>query len=332
MTLDDFVQEHATQLNALIILHRGEIVYEAYPRMRSHDKHSLMSVTKAFVALIVRQLCEEGRFDVDNPIEKHLPELRDSGWEGVPIQDLLDMASGIDCLEMSEGAYTDPANPYYHFEAAVGWRRPTPDTPESTYDYIPTLKRRIPPGTQFEYTSVNTFVLAWLAERLTGLPLNELISERIWRHIGAESDALLTVSKAGAPAADGGISATLRDLARFGLLFTPSRRVVSDTPVVSPAYLDAIRDEGRPDVFLAGDGPWMSRMFRDDQPRHAAWQWDHVWADGAFHKGGYGGQGLYVSPSSDVVIAFFGCPGPDNRPHRVLAWVRQIERQLLAGS
>jgi len=332
LPLAEYVHRPGGQLNGFIMLHQGRIVYEAYPGMRPYEKHSLMSVTKAFVALVVRQLYEEGALDVDAPLETYLPELQGSGWEGVSVRDVLDMTSGIDCLELSEGAYTDPANPYYHFEAGIGWRQPTPASPTSTYAYVPTLKRRSPPGERFEYTSVNTFVLAWLAERLTGLALNELFSERIWRHIGAESDALLTVSRAGAPAADGGISATLRDLARFGLLFTPSWRAVSDEQVVSPEYVDAILTDGRPEIFEAGDGPLLSRVFKDDQPRHNAWQWDHVWSDGAFHKGGYGGQGLYVSPRYDFVVAFFGCPDTDNRLHQILAWTRRIERQVLAGA
>ncbi len=249
MTLDEYVYRPEGQLNGVVILHRGQIVYEAYPGMRPYEKHSLMSVTKAFVALIIRQLYEEGTLDVEKSVETYLPELRDSGWEGVAIQDILDMASGINCLEMSEGAYTDPSNPYYHFEVGIGWRQPTPESPTSTYAYVPTLKRRIPPGERFEYTSVDTFVLAWLAERLTGLALNELITDRIWQHIGAESDALLAVSKAGAPAADGGISSTLRDLARFGLLFTPSWRTVTDRQIVSDSYIEDILADGRPEMF-----------------------------------------------------------------------------------
>ena len=333
VTLDEYVQTHGHQLNGLIVLHDGKIVYEAYPRMRSYDKHSLMSITKAFVGLVIRQLCEEGRIDVDDPVEQYLPELQGSGWQGVAVRDVLDMASGIDCLEMSDGAITDPDNPYYHYEASAGWRQSTGDTPRSTYDYIPTLEQRIEPGTQFEYSSVNSFVLSWLAEQITGLPLNELITERIWRHIGAEADALLAVSEAGAPSADGGISATLRDLARFGLLFTASWPVISDTQIVSTDYLHSIREDGRPDVFQAGYGPWMSRMFSDeDQPAHNCWHWDHVWEDGAFHKGGYAGQGLYVSPRADVVISFFGYLDSNNSLHETLRWVRQIERQCLAGA
>jgi hypothetical protein len=56
------------------------------------------------------------------PIDKVLPELGDSGWAGISDHAVLDMTSGIDCLENdSPGAFTDPAHPFYRFEASLGW-------------------------------------------------------------------------------------------------------------------------------------------------------------------------------------------------------------------
>jgi hypothetical protein len=46
--------------------------------------------------------------------------------------------------------------------------------------------------------------------------------------------------------------------------------------------------------------------------------------DGDFFKGGFGGQGLYVSPARDLVIAYTGAPGVDKEGNR-LQWVaRQL--------
>jgi hypothetical protein len=46
-----------------------------------------------------------------------------TGWEGIRVIDILDMASGIGCLEGEEGSYTNPETCYYHFEASLGWVR-----------------------------------------------------------------------------------------------------------------------------------------------------------------------------------------------------------------
>ena len=134
--------------------------------------------------------------------------------------DVLDMTSGTSGLEADDpDALTGEVSRYFRYEASVG-NRPLPgNTPESTYEYVAALPTHRPNGEAYEYTTVNTFVLTWMVERITGKPFAEAVSEVIWRKIGAESDAVLMVSKAGASST---INSTLRDLARFGLLFTPS--------------------------------------------------------------------------------------------------------------
>jgi CubicO group peptidase (beta-lactamase class C family) len=308
-TLDDYVHDPASQVDGIVVLHAGRLVYEAYPRMRPLDKHILWSVTKAYVGTLIAVLEDRGQLDSSRPLDAYLPEVRGSGWQGVAVRDILDMASGIDAREQTDGAMDDPAHPYYQFEASIGYLAPTAATPASTYAYVAGLPRRIPPGTVYEYTSVDTFMLAWLAERVSGLALNELLAQEIWSSIGAEADGLLSMSPHGAPGADGGISAALRDVARFGLLFTPSVRAGTPDPLVSDAYLDKIRRGGRREVFLAGGGAQSAAPFGDDAPLYNSWQWDRVWADGDFYKGGWGGQGLHISPARDAVIAFFGTPG-----------------------
>jgi len=330
-TLDAYVHELESTINGLVVVHQGQIVYEAYPRMRSFDKHMYMSVSKVFASTALAILADRGQFDAAQPVDAYLPEVAGSGWEGVAVQDVLDMSSGIACLEMTEGAYSEPGHPYYAYEASLGWLTKTEQTTASTYDYLATLSRHTTPGTVSEYTSPNTFVLAWLVERITGQPYNEALTDLIWSRIGAESDALISISPFGAPAAHGGMSSTLRDVARFGLLFTPSWSVVSREQIVSDTYLQAIQHGGRPAIY---DGPAekYAAGMGGERPIHSTWQWDLVMEDGDFFKGGYGGQGLHISPSRDLVIAFFGCPEEDMRDHD-LRWVaRQLSTSgLFAG-
>lgn len=322
-TLDAYVHANGNTVDGILVVHHGQIVYEAYPRMRPFDKHMYMSVSKPFASTALAILADRGLFDPAQPVEAYLPEVVGSGWEGVAVQDVLDMASGIACLEMTEGAYSDPTHPYYEYEASLGWQVPTESTLTSTYDYIATLGRHTTPGTVSEYTSPNTFVLAWIVERITGQSYNEVLTDLIWSRIGAESDAVIAYSALGAPAAHGGMSSTLRDVARFGLLFTPSWQVVSREPIVSETYLHSIQHGGRPEIYAAPADKFAT-ILGGEQPLHSTWQWDLVMQDGDFYKGGFGGQGLYISPSRDLVIACFGCPAEDMRDHDLL-W---ISRQL----
>jgi CubicO group peptidase (beta-lactamase class C family) len=244
------------------------------------------------------------------------------------VQDVLDMASGIDAPEEEEG-FTNPAHPYYRYEASLGWLPAVAGVPASTYEYVAGLRRKGPSGQQFEYTSVNTFLLAWLVESVTGQPLHEVIAAEIWQKMGAEADGLLAISRAGAPAAHGGLCATLRDVARFGLLFTSSGQAHNAPNPLPQAWMQKIQTGGRTQLFHHGpSGRSIAQALHGEAPSHNIDQWDFVMPDGDFYKNGYGGQGLYVSPRLDLVVAFFGTPFDGSMQAHELPW---ITRQMVNG-
>ncbi len=323
--MDDYIQ--TAPVNGIVILQHNRLVYERYPRMRPFDKHLYMSVTKAYIAALVAILQARGLLDVRQSIDELLPETRGGGWQGVSVQDVLDMASGIDAAEEPDG-FTNPKHPYYGYEASLGWLPAVEqNTPVDTYAYIAGLKRKSPPGQGYEYTSVNTFILAWIAERLSGQTLAELLSAEIWSRIGAEADGLLAISPSGAPAAHGGLYACLRDMARFGLLFTPGGKELLPNFQLPPAYFEQIQHGGRAEIFRRGiSASGVLQDLHGEQPRHNTWQWDYVLQDGDFFKGGYGGQGLYISPARDLVMAYFGTPFDARMQTHELQW---ITRQMI---
>ena len=323
-TLDQWLANGT--VDGYLVLHRGQIVFEQYPRMRSFDKHHWWSTRKGLVGTLVAMLEDEGRIDVQRSVESYVPELKNTAWAGIPVIDILDMTSGTSGVEVDDtDALTGEASRYYQYEASVGNRPRSANTMKSTYDYVASLPRHRPNGEAYEYTTVNTFVLTWLVETVTGKPFAEVISEKIWQPIGAESDAVVMVSSAGASST---INSTLRDLGRFGVLFTPSWRKVSRTRLVSESYLKKIQQGGRPEIFdKAGAGRIYKNMLADDPPRHNTYQWDFVMPDGDFFKGGHNGQGLYLSPARDVVVAFFGS-GDDSSIFVSMRLARAIARSL----
>ena len=116
----------------------------------------------------------------------------------------------------------------------------------SPHEFVAGLPAGRPPGQRYEYVSVNTFVLSWLIERATGRPFAEVLRREIWSRAGFEAPAQLSGSAAGAPGSHGGLSITLRDLARFGMLFTPSSGLVSDTDIITARHLRLIQAGGCP--------------------------------------------------------------------------------------
>jgi CubicO group peptidase (beta-lactamase class C family) len=325
LSLADYVNN--STVNGALVLHHGRIVFEAYPRMRPEDKHLYMSVSKGHAATLIAILEDREQIDVNRSVEFYLPKLEGSGWDGVAVRDVLDMASGIGCLEGEEGAYSNPERCYYQYEASLGWLRATDATMDNAFDYMATLNSHRPAGEAFEYTSPNTFILGWLAEEISGQTYADFLSNEIWQKMGAEADALIVAPRRGVPVASGGISSTLRDMARFGRLFTPTgRRGLK--PVVSDAYLDNIQNADRPEIFNVGREDDVRKV--DGEPaRHNSYQWDFVMDDGDFFKGGYGGQGLYISPSRDLVVAFFGTFNENGDGHEMIRIARQLAKSGL---
>lgn len=290
----DFLQSEQTTTMGMVILHRGEVVFETYPRMQYYQKPAYWSVTKVLVSAVVSILEDRGLVDVQQPIELYIPDLKESQLAGITVRNLLDMASGIDCSDN----YVDFESCYYRFEASMGDAYRTDDSPDNPYDMMIDFDYGYwaDQGTGYDYSGINTFLLRWMIEEVTDMPFQDAFTDEIWRHIGAEADASMFAARNGIALEV--VIARLRDLARFGLLFSPSYGVVSDRKIVSDRFLDIIVNGGRPELSAnARFGP------RPADLKHTVYQWD-VFDNDDFHKGGWAGQGLLVNAERDYVAAY----------------------------
>ncbi len=319
MTLKNYVRNSPT--DGVVIVHKGRIVFEDYPRMDPNDRHIWFSVSKTFVSTAVAILEDRGQIDVEKPIDFYLQELNGTAWQGIRIIDILDMASGIDCPE----ALNESNSCFWEFYDAFGF--PVIDKVlEKPMERLKIMQTLRPPGQVFKYTSVNTEVLNWLVEEVSGERFSRLIEREIWQGTGAESNALMLSTPNGDAFSAGGVSSNLRDLARYGLLFTPSGRGGSN-PIVSDAYLGKIQKGGRPELSEKTDS--RHRALGDNSLRHNTYQWDIVTYDGDFYKAGHGGQGLYISPSKDLVLTWFGTHTEEKKRNQMLRIARQLVKSGL---
>ena len=324
MTLRRYINQTA-KVDGMIILKGDRIVYEAYPRMLPNDRHLYWSVSKVFASTIISILEDRNQLDTSKPIDLYLPELKGTGWENVSVINILDMASGINCREWVDGAFENPETCYYQFEAALGFLKRTEETADNAFEHITNLTSAKSSGEIFEYTSANTFVLSCLIEKITGRTYAENIELEIWQKIGAESDALIAQTN-GTAISHAGISSTLRDLARFGYMFLKEDKSDDDN-FVSNEYLDKIQKHGRPHLVQA----YGSEKYKLDKEivKHNTYQWDKVMEDGDFYKGGFSGQGLYISPSRNMVIAFFGTSDVNGVSNKLDEISRQISKSAI---
>ena len=300
MAFKSFLDSEQSTTMGLVILHEGRIVFEHYPRQQPHERPILWSVTKVFVSTLVAILEDRGQVDVSQPIETYIQELEGSSFAGVTVRNFLDMASGVDCPE----EYEDRESCYYRYSMSVGDGHWTDDSPDNPYEFLAGVKvgRWAAQGTGFSYSGVNTFILGWLLEKILRMPFQDALSLEIWTRAGMEGDAAILAPRYGVPNMHGGLMARLRDVARFGLLFTPSYRAVADERIISERYLKTILEGGRPELLRN------ARFAAPADPDllHNVYQWDRVWRNGDIYKGGWAGQGLLINAERDLVAVYSG--------------------------
>ena len=326
MTLREALADPRSRLQAIAVLHQGTIVYEEYPGMPRESQHLWSSTAKTITGLLVHQLVEEGRIDLQSPVSAYLDFTEGTPIGAIKVEDVLHMRSGLD-FEENQANRMDPEHPVSWAFAAALSARGVPAGP-SLKEIIVGVPAVDPPNTKYGYSTFNTTVLVWIVEKVTGQPWNQVVSERIWDKAGMGNDAMVALSPSGEMLAGGILAGTLRDFIRYSLLFTPSWQTVASERVVSEDYLRAIYETANPDIYLGGDqGPSMVERFAaTGAPIGNAYQWDAVFEDGDIYKSGLCGQALYVSPETDTVVLYFSTTWQSSQA--MVPYTREIVKQV----
>lgn len=318
LTLDEYLAKLESYLQGFIVVNKGKVVYEKYPRMRAEDPHIWMSNAKVTASLIIDLLINEGKIDENKKMGDYVTEFRGTPTGQVRVKDVLDMTTGLNSDENPETRSDPNSIATRTFLAEFGF--PHKGKVERLINVLKEAQFVSKPGEKFQYASATTQLLVYLAEAVEGKQWSDIFDERVWSKIGAEAPIQLHMSPDGIVGAHGLISSNLRDLARFGMLYTPSWEKVATERIVSPDMIMRIRAGVRTKEFFLGayNGPVFAKIFDDDTILSNSRQWDLIWPDGDFWKGGMMSQGLYVSPNKDLVIAYFSLNAPDRSIDRYL--------------
>jgi CubicO group peptidase (beta-lactamase class C family) len=288
-----------TYTDGFLVLRQGQIVAERYRNGLTPDTtHLLMSVSKSVTSTIVGILVGRGALAPSDLVTRRVPELSGTSFDGCTVRHLLDMRAGTRFDE----DYTNLDADVRVYEQVYLWRsRTRSDLPADATSYFATLSNARPHGGPFEYRSVLTDVLGWVAERAGGARLHDLIARELWQPMGAEFDAEITVDARGNAMADGGMCCTLRDLARFGMLMLRGGRR-GRTQIVPGAW---IRDTLTPDAdsvdALANDPDAVQELPPGGYYRNQWWV-----ASGprpTYYGAGINGQLVFIDGPTDVVVA-----------------------------
>ncbi|QJI11508.1 serine hydrolase [Pseudomonas sp. ADAK22] len=287
----------ATYTDGIVVLHRGNVVYERYFGVLTGDgQHAAMSVTKSVIGTLGAMLVADGTLDARRKIADYVPELGESAFGSATLRQVLDMTTALDYSE----DYADPnAHVWAHAQAGNPLPKPKDYTgPRSYFEFLQTVRQRGEHGQAFGYKTVNTDVLGWVIARVTGRNVAQLLSERIWSRLGSEQDAYFTVDSIGTPFAGGGLNAGLRDMARFGEMLRNGGRF-NGQQIVPESVVKDIRQGGDKEAFAkAGYSQLKGWSYR------AMWWVTHN-PDGAYMARGVHGQSIYIDPAAEMVIVRF---------------------------
>jgi CubicO group peptidase (beta-lactamase class C family) len=287
-----------TYTDGILVMHRGRRVYERYfGLLQPHIPHSCFSITKSYACTLAAMLAHEGVLDTRQTVPHYLPEMKGTAYDQATLRQVMDMQIGVKYSEL----YADPQADIWAYSRAGGLTpRPAGYAgPQNFYEYLVTLRQEGPHGDAFAYKTVNTEVLCWIMKRATGVGLAQMLSERLWSPLGCEEDGYITVDSIGVPMGGGGMSATLRDLARFGEMLRREGDW-NGRQVVPSAVVADIRNGDDPAKFAKAGytllpGYSYRNMFWVTHNEH-----------GGFEGRGIHGQRIYVAPGADLVVARFG--------------------------
>ncbi len=299
---------------AVVIVHRGRLVYERYgSRLPRHPGSGRKgpgrevtpttpllswSVSKSMLHAVVGMLVADGRLVVDDPAP--VPTWRGAGDPrgAITLQHLLAMRDGLDFLEAyDEGRASDV------LEMLFGAGR------SDMAAYAADRPLAAPPGTRFQYSSGTSNVISGVVAREVGPGdhYRRFLSDRLFGPLGMAS-ATPTFDEAGTWAAASFTHATARDYARFGLLYL--RDGMWETRQLLPAgWVDHGR---RPRSVDPDDGHFFGAHWWSREHRHG-WFW----------ASGHDGQFVDIVPGLDLVVVRMGFTGAD-RAEALAVWRAEV--------
>lgn len=290
----------STDNDGIVVLHKGDLVFEEYANgMTAETPHILFSVSKSVTAMVAGIVIERGQLNADALITEYIPEMENSAYKGATVRHLLDMTTGVSFIE----DYTATDGPIVRYREASGWNVRTVTPPDMHLRGFLASMTDVEKehGGQFRYLSPNSDLLGWVIERATNTRFADLMSEAVWRPMGASRDAYVVIDGEGAPRTAGGICTTARDLAMFGQLMADGGRR-GNVQIIPESWIDDTRTNGDVDAWACGD-------YADDYT-----DWDMRYRNKIYVMGdnkapflgiGIHTQFLFVDPEHGFVCAKF---------------------------
>ncbi|RKQ71510.1 hypothetical protein DES40_0833 [Litorimonas taeanensis] len=274
------------ETTSLVIIKDGKLIHESYYKGTTRDDLRISwSVAKSFMSGLYGNAIANGQIEsLNDPVEKYVPSLIGSAYEGVSLANVLNMSSGVRFNE----DYMDPKSDINDMGRVLGLGG-------SMDKYAASLSERdYEAGTGWQYVSIDTHVAAMALRAATGKSLHKLFEETYGEKLGfGKAPYYLTDGKDVAFAL-GGLNLRTRDYAKFGQLFLQNGEWEGEQII--------------PAEWVGESTTNHSPIFHPDRGTGYGYQW---WVPmpqkgpnaGDYFAVGIYGQYIYVNPQANLVIA-----------------------------
>ncbi len=269
---------------ALLIIKEDTIRYEKY--WESYSETSLsnsFSMAKSYVSALIGVALQEGKIKtIDVPVSNFLPEYAIGDKGKITIRHLLTMSSGLNWEENYFSPVSTVTEAYYG---------------NNLKGLLKELKVVVEPGTQFRYKGGDTQILAFILQEIYQQPLSKIAEDKLWKPLGAESDALWSLdTDGGDEKASCCLNSNARDFARIGKLYL-NHGIWNGQQIIPSNFIDeSTKGINLPDtennrVDYYGFQWWIIPEFKGEK---------------IFYARGVGGQYIIVAPREKMIIVRLG--------------------------
>lgn len=207
-------------LVGLIVVQNGKVRLERYRQgLTAGQRWTSFSVAKSLTSTLAGQALKEGFIrSLADPVTDYVPELKGSAYEGVTVEQVLTMSSGVRWNE----DYADPAS-----DVARMYSEPLTPGRDPALAFLGKLPREAVPGSKWVYKTGETNLVGTVVQRATGMTLTDYAARRLVAAAGFEGELFWMVDPVGANVGGCCLSLSLRDYARLGLLALEGGRGVT---------------------------------------------------------------------------------------------------------
>ena len=171
----------------------GYQTYEKNTPVTNQTLYDLASLTKvAASALVIMKLCEQKKLDLDEKLVTYLPELEGTNKASLTLREILTHQAGLQAwipfyLETIDGNGPKPS--LYKTKPEDGFTIPVAENLYLQKNYVDTIYKRIADSplktrSRYLYSDLGYFYVKKIAEKLTGVPLDEYVEQNFYAPMG----------------------------------------------------------------------------------------------------------------------------------------------------